>query len=422
MVTDAPRTGDIDVVARRRSLRGRLLVLAGIVLIALNLRTAVAAVSPIVDRIAVDLPLDPLVIGLIGASPPLAFALSGVLAPLLARAMGLVGALLGAVGVMILGHLGRSLAPETAVLVVATIATLLGVGIANVLLPPLVKRYFPDRVGALTAVYATIMSVGAAVPALVAVPIADAVGWRASLGVWFLSSLLVAVPWIVVLSRSRSADRAAASVEIMPVVPTRVRLVRSPIAWAITGVFAATSIHVYSAFAWFPLLLSDIAGVRPADAGALLALYTITGFPSAIVVPVLAARLRSPVPIIVVGLVFFVTGGLGLLVAPTAAPALWMLLTGLGPLVFPLALVLIGLRTRDAATAVGLSGFVQGIGYLAGAVGTFLVGVIHAGTGGWTASLIFLLATLLLASPALVILGRPGTVEEESSARRSSSR
>lgn len=400
--------------AARPLLRGRLLVFAGIVLVALNLRTAVAAVSPIVDRISVDLPLDPVVIGVLGATPPLAFALSGVLGPLLARLAGLEGALIAAIGIMVLGHLGRALAPATGVLVVATVATLLGVGVANVLLPPIVKRYFPDRVGGLTALYATIMSVSAAAPALVAVPLADAAGWRASLGVWFVSSLVVALPWIAALVARRAEPRDVVAFEARELAPgLERRLIRSRIAWALAGMFAATSINVYAAFAWFPLLLTDTAGVGEADAGALLALYTIAGFPSALVVPVLAARLRSVTPLIVTGLACYVVGGLGLLLAPQAVPALWMLLAGLGPLLFPLALVLIGLRSRTAAVAVALSGFVQGVGYISAAVGTFLVGVLHSATDGWTVPLVFLLAVLVLVVPSLLVLGRPQAVEDE---------
>ena len=47
---------------------GRTMALVGILLVALNLRTAVAAISPIAHAIAVDIALDPLALsGIIGA-------------------------------------------------------------------------------------------------------------------------------------------------------------------------------------------------------------------------------------------------------------------------------------------------------------------------------------------------------------------
>ena len=399
--------------------RGRVLVFIGVVLLALNLRTAVAAISPIVDRISVELALDPVALGVLGATPPLAFAASGVIGPFIVRRVGLERALVLAIVVMIAGHLGRTLAASTLMLVLATIVTLLGVGVANVLLPPIVKRYFPHRVGAVTALYATVMSVGATIPALIAVPVADGAGWRVSLGVWFASALIVAIPWVAGLlgrhdQAHDAATRAAEAVETgaLPVA-ARLGVVRSRVAWSIAGVFAMASFGAYAAFAWLPLLLTDLAGVDAAAAGGLLALFTIAGFPAALLVPVLASRLRSATPLVVAGIAFHLAGYLGLILVPTTATWLWVLFAGLGPLMFPLALALIGLRSRTTEGAVALSGFVQGFGYLIGAAGPFLVGIIHSATGGWIAPLWLLLGAAVFAIPALFVLARGETVEDE---------
>src|SRR6195952_3415749 len=182
---------------------GRILAFVGIVLVALSLRTAVAAISPILDHISHDIPLSALLISLLGAVPPVAFGISGILTPAISRRLGLERPLLLAIGVMVLGHLGRALAPSAGFLLAATIATLVGVGVANVLLPPIVKRYFPDRIGSVGAVHITIIAFGASAPALIAVPVADSAGWRVSLGIWFLVALTAAVPWIGMLLRER---------------------------------------------------------------------------------------------------------------------------------------------------------------------------------------------------------------------------
>lgn len=396
-----------------------MLVFVGVVLLALNLRTAVAAISPIVDRISVELPLDPVALGVLGATPPLAFAASGLIGPVVVRRIGLERALVLAIVVMIAGHLARALAASTLMLVVATVATLLGVGVANVLLPPIVKRYFPQRVGAVTAFYATVMSVGATIPALIAVPVADGAGWRVSLGVWFASAILVAIPWVVSLlgrhdQAHDAATRAAEAVETGAIpVASRLGILRSRIAWSIAGVFATASFGAYAAFAWLPLMVSELAGVDDAAAGGLLALFTIAGFPAALLVPVLASRLRSAVPLVVAGLAFHGAGYLGLIFAPATATWLWVLLAGFGPLLFPLALALIGLRSRTTEGAVALSGFVQGVGYLVGAAGPFLVGIIHSATEGWIVPLWLLFAAAVFAVPALVVLVRGETVEDE---------
>lgn len=422
---------------------GRTLALVGILLVALSLRTPVAALSPILDRIGEDIPLDPLVLGIIGATPPLAFAASGLLAPLIARRLGLEQALLAALGAMVLGHLGRALAPEATMLTLASTLTLVGVGVGNVLLPPVVRRYFPDRVGLVTSLYATLLSISTAVPALVAVPVADAAGWRWSLAMWLVVSAIAAIPWVAILLERRPVavepqtvdvrtgpielgaielgDAQAAATEAAvehPDVhqPARLgrRMLRSPTAWAIAVIFGSSSLGAYACFAWLPKLLADDSGVDAATAGALLALYAFMGFPAGLLVPVIAARFPRSAPLLaLLGVAFFVVGYLGLLIAPAAAPVLWVASAGLGPLLFPLALVLINLRTGTPGSTVALSGFVQTVGYLLGATGPFVVGALHDASGGWSVPLVFMLVVVVLVLPAAAILSRGRKVDDE---------
>ncbi|AYF98870.1 MFS transporter [Protaetiibacter intestinalis] len=421
---------------------GRSLALLGILLVALSLRTPVAALSPILDQVGRDIPLDTVVLGVIGSAPPLAFAASGLLAPLVARRLGLERALMAALGAMVLGHLGRTLAPESLVLTFASMVALLGAGFGNVLLPPVVRRYFPDRVGLVTALYATLLSVSTGIPALLAVPIADSAGWRTSLAVWVLVAAIAAVPWIPYLRRPEPVaasptetvatgpielgavameDAQAAATEAAvehPGAPRGprlgVRMLRSPTAWSIGVIFGSSSLAAYAAFAWLPKLLTEHAGMDDAAAGALLALYALMGFPAGLLVPVITARFpRSSAPLALLGMACFVVGYLGLLFAPAAAPVVWVASAGLGPLLFPLALVLINLRSASPASTVALSGFVQTVGYLLGATGPFIVGILHDATGGWTVPLVFLLATVVLILPASAILARGRSVDSE---------
>lgn len=394
-----------------------MLALLGILLVAATMRTAVAGMSPIFDHIDREIPLDPLVLSVIGAAPPLVFGLSGFLAQIAARYLGLEGAVLAATIAGALGHLLRAVAPDPGLLLVGTVITLLGAGSANVLLPPLVKRYFPDRIGVLSAVYITIMSLGASVPPAIAVPVADSAGWRISLGVWMLASVIAAVPWIVQLVRTgrhvEVLDTEARGLEAAQS-GLGARLFRSPLAWSMALLFVVPGLSTYVAFAWLPELTRELSGVDPTQAGLLTSVYAIWGLPVGIVVPQIAARFpRAVVPLIGLALVLFVVGYTGFLVAPVGLPLLWVSFLGVGTLLFPLTLTLINLRTRTQAGAVALSGFVQGIGYVLSASGPLVVGLLHDATGEWTAPLWFLLGTMLLAIPALVVLRRPRFVEDE---------
>ncbi|HEY4267695.1 MAG TPA: MFS transporter [Galbitalea sp.] len=396
---------------------GRTAALLGILLVALNLRSAVAALSPIIAQISRDIPLDPVVLGIIGAAPPVTFALTGLAAPWLSRRLGLEGGLLLAATAMVIGHIARALAPNSVMLIVATVITLAGAGLGNVLLPPVVKRYFPDRITQVTTAYAVLISVGTALPALAAVPVADAAGWRASLGVWFVLAITAVAPWVVAtvqhrrgLARLRLSDDSL-GVETEPRLEGR--LVRSSIAWAVTIAFTISSINVYAAFAWLPSLLVDTAHVSSAEAGDLLSLYAFVGLPAALIVPFLASRLKNVGVLLYFAVACFLVGYAGLILAPAAAPVLWIVIAGIGPMLFPVALVLINARTRTHAGSVALSGFVQGVGYIIAAASPLLFGILHQATGSWTPSILLLLVLSLPAIPAGIILARSGFLEDQ---------
>ena len=396
---------------------GRTLALAGIILVALNMRTAVAAISPIAADIAVDIPLTSAALGILGALPPIMFALAGFVAPLVARRLGLEASIMIAAAAMVVGSLLRGIADNYAVLLLGSVIALGGMGFGNILLPPAVKRYFPDRIALLTTVYLTVMAVGASVPAVVSAPIAGTASWRLSLALWAIVALPAVLPWLILVVRSRLAKRAAAgtpdAVVDAPEAALLTRMLRSRVTWAMGLTFAVSSLNAYATFAWLPSILTDLTDVDPIGAGALLAVYGLVGFPLGLVVPVLAARMRNVGLLIHVGVAALVLGYLGLLFAPGFSPLLWVVLIGTGPLMFPVCLVLINLRTRSHHTSIALSGLMQTIGYTIGAVGAPVVGLLHAASGGWSIPLVFLLATALVGSVTAVMLAKPRFLEDD---------
>ena len=89
------------------------------------------------------------------------------------------------------------------------------------------------------------------------------------------------------------------------------------------------------------------------------------------------------------------------------------MLIGLAPLLFPLVLVLLGLRSRTHEGSVALSGFVQSGGYAIVALFPVGIGLLHDATGSWTGPLIVLACVVAAAIPAAVVAARPHTVEDE---------
>lgn len=402
-------------------LAGRVLALLGIVLVASTLRIAATSLSPIVGAVASEIPLDAVGLGVLGMLPPVMFALAGLLAPRISRRLGLERFLLLAMAAMVAGLSARALAGEYGVLFAGTLVALAAAGIGNILLPPIVKRYFPDRIGLMTSLYAACVSLGTVLPPAFAVPIADLAGWRVSLSVWALLALLSLPPWIAVLLQNRRRERAASldpAPELEEPAPGMIgRIWHSKVAWAIAIVFSLTSFQAYSMFAWLPGLLVDQVGVGELEAGLLLAYWGVLGMAGSILAPILSARLSNVGWILHVGGAGFLLGYLGLLLAPGVSPWLWITLLGVGQGIFPACLALINLRTRTHEGSIALSGFSQSVGYTLAALGPLLVGLLHDATGGWAASLVLLSATSALFVYFGVVLRRPRFVEDETASR-----
>lgn len=367
-------------------LRGRLLVFCAIAMSALVLRVAVTSFSPLAAQISEEIGFSSTVVGVFGMIPTAMFAAFGLATPALGRRWGLERTALIAMLMAGVGMATRALMTDTWSLLLLSGLALGGMGIGNVVIPPLVKRYFSDTLALVSSVYIVGVQLSTIVPAFVAVPLADAFGWRVSLGVWALVGFAAAVPWVWVLRRHRNADAG----EVAPVdrnVDGRVW--RSPVGWGMVGMFGMTSLVTYSMFTWIPDILAD-AGASPAFGGAMVGLFALLGLVSAFGAPSLCARMTNPFPVVVACASCFLVAFAGLWIAPMSAPILWIVLLGLGPSTFPMALTLINLRSRSHAGSAALSGFTQGVGYTVACLGPLLFGVFHDLTSGWAASFAFM--------------------------------
>ncbi|MCW4453935.1 MFS transporter [Flavobacterium sp. MXW15] len=381
--------------AARPLLRGRVLAFAAILLAAFNLRTAVTSLTPLLEQLGQTFGFGATMTGILGMVPTAAFALFGVSTPALARRIGLERTALLAMALATAGLLLRSAAGGVGVLLLGSAVALAGMGIGNVVVPPMVKRYFPDRVGTVSTLYITVLQVGTMLPALMAVPLADAAGWRVSLGIWSLISVAAMLP-LFLLKPAKPGDAGAAAAPVHA--PGKVW--RTPLGWGLALMFGMTSLVSYSMFTWLPRLLVE-AGATPAFGGTMVALFSGLGLVSALTMPAIAVRMRNPFPIVLFCMACLLCAFAGLLWAPLKAPVLWVSLLGLGPSTFPLALTLINLRTRTPAGSSALSGFMQGVGYSFSCLGPLMFGLLHSWSGNWYGPFVFLAlccVVLLLAS------------------------
>ncbi|MET4590757.1 CP family cyanate transporter-like MFS transporter [Arthrobacter sp. 754] len=390
------------------------MVFLGILLMALSARLAVAGVSPIISLIAPDLPFDAVSIGILGMLPTAGFALMGFITPQFLRHLRLEPLLLIAILLAVAGQLGRALGTNVTVFLLLSLLTMIGLGMGNIVLPPLVKKYFPDRVGLLTALYVTLFAISTAVAPQLAVPIAEESGWRVAVGIWSIVGAAAALPWIIVIVRNGIKRRAMTrpNRNSRPIPGPRIRPWRSPVGWGLALIFAGCSSNTFAIFTWLPAVLID-RGFTPGQAGSMLALYAIIGLPTSLLVPLLLARMRRPFPIGVSFTLMFAIGYAGLLLAPETSSPFWVVLFGLGQGTYSYALLMTNKRTRTTAGSGALSGFAQGVGYSLAGLGPLLFGLLHDLSGGWIASFALLCACLLALTAGLLMINQPRMLEDD---------
>lgn len=434
-------TGDSPVPDRPSVWIPRLVVVA-LVLAALNLRPAITSLGALLEEVRDGLHMSGSVAGVLTSVPPLCFAVFGITAPRLARRFGPSAVVCAGMAAIFAGLAIRPFASGTVGFLAASALALMGIAVSNVLMPVIVKRYFPDRVGSMTGLYSMALALGTSLAAAATVPMTEALGgsWRTGIGVWAVLAALAVLPWIP-LVRDRvtqaTAGRAPAGAPIAsapsergsapsptatatagapsaasPGAAAPLRITRSRTAWALAAFFGLQATGAYITMGWMPQIFRD-AGVPAGTAGVLLAVTMVMGVPLAFVIPGLATRLRNQGPIVVALGLCGLVGYSGLYVAPAGGAWVWALLLGVSNCAFPLALTMIGLRSRTGAGVVRLSAFAQSVGYLISIPGPLLVGVLYQHSGGWGLP-IALMAGLMI--PQMIVgslAGRARTVEDE---------
>ncbi|MBI2244785.1 MAG: MFS transporter [Nocardioides sp.] len=344
--------------------------------------------------------------GLLTSLPVIAFAAFGALAPAAAHRIGIHRVTLLAIVAAIAGLVGRVLTHRESVFLVLSLVALAGMAMANVLLPSLVKLHFPDRIGRVTAIYTTALSVGLTASLVLTVPIADAFGgWRSGLGAWAVLAVLAAVPWLSLIAHDRHLESAPRSIRYVDVA-------RTPLGVAMSLFFGLQSLQAYVVFGWFPQLWRD-SGYSATVAGVLAGVVAGMSIPLALWLPNVLARSEDPRRLMFTVIAAYPVGYIGLMVAPYALAPVWAVVVGVAAVTFPLILTLIGLRARTPQGTAALSAFTQSTGYLVAAVGPFLIGVVHDASGGWNLPLLIL---LLLALPLFALaayVARPMYVEDQ---------
>lgn len=400
-------TADTTVPTLRRH-APTTLIIAGILLVAGNLRAALTTVGPVLSNIRDDLGLSSSAASFLVSLPLLAFAVVSPFVPRVALRLGLERTIAAALGVLAVGLVVRS-TPPTVLLWVGTLLIGVAIAVLNVVLPSWVKRDFPTKIGQVTGAYSAVQSGFAAVASGVAVPVAGftGLGWRLPAAMW-AGMALIAVGVLLPLMWREAGETTEETTDAPGLVTTDTGhaahpgppLWRSLLAWQVAAFMGLQSTNYYVLITWLPSIEQD-AGISDTTAGLHLVLFSIFGIGGSLGCSALLARLRNQQVLGACIALVLVVANLGIMLAP-GATVVWACVAGIGggsSIVF--ALSLFGMRARSHRTAASLSGMAQSLGYILAAVGPVAVGALHDATGSWTPPM----AVLLVLSGCLVVAG-----------------
>ncbi|MDR1825872.1 MAG: MFS transporter [Bifidobacteriaceae bacterium] len=421
-VQSARHPGRALRAARSPRWHGKVVAALGIIFVALSLRAATVTVAPMLGPLTAELGLSSTALSLIGMLPPFGFAIGGLLSPIIGQRIGpeltavLAMALTGSAMAF------RALVSSELPFLIGTAATMCGIGLANVLAPPLIKKYFPGRIALWTTISTISLVVGQGVPPALVLPLARTLGWRWAIGGWAVLAVLGALPWLGFVRVRFAARRAqaqaaaagagdAAGTQAKPHTGT-VPVWRSPTFWGVTGLLTCNSVAAFTLSAWLPQILID--GGASADAAATwLAVFAGAPVIAAIVVPWLTVRVRHVWVMVVIFWAAWTTGLLGLMLAPTKLTGLWIACTRLGDGNYACGLTLMNLRARSHTTVGYVSGFGQSLGYFTAAAVAFAFGQLYAATGEWIWPLILVIAAMPLGLVGGLVASRDRLIEDE---------
>ncbi|GHH76106.1 MFS transporter [Promicromonospora soli] len=392
-----------------RTAAGGSALLIAVLVFALNLRTPITSLPPVMADVATGLGLDQTLTGLLVGIPALCFS---VVAPaastLIARAGPYAAVTVALVGV-IAGTLIRSAGSGTAGVVAAFAGTVVlgsAITVGNVVVPVIIARDFPARTALATGLYSSTMNLGSVLATSLTAPFAALLGWQGAVASWSLVAVVALAVWLITTRRmsdthvTRVTDGAARTERPDE---TWGGVLRRPITWVLTVAFAGQSFSYFAVTAWLPELLRDLLGVSVTTAGNAAAPFQGLAIAGSVLVPLaLAARVPMRGAAVVMGLLWVALPA-GLLLAPQWW-LLWVSLAGIAQGGnFVVIFTVVAQQCRTVAQTRRTVATVQAFGYAVAASAPAVIGAVHAASGGWTAALLVMLgSTLALGTAELV--------------------
>ena len=354
-----------------------ILIILGVIFLSLILRTPITSVGAILGPLKSILDINNTVAGFITTIPLIAFAIFSPMVAKISNKVGLEKTLLLAAIIISIG-LGLRFHINTYVFFIMTFIIGVGITIGNVLLPGLVKKYYPKKLGLMTGFYAVIMNIGAAVAAGISYPIlsSNIGGEKFSTGLAVNIWIIIAVINIFVYTAMSKNSSVSEIKDEHEKVHGYFKYSKM---WTIMLSMGLQSALFYCSVSWFAEIMIS-KDFSPETAGLLLSISQFAQFPSTFIVPILADKVHNKLIIPVVITIGYLVSLVGMLY--TSGNFVLMLtfiiifaLAGGGS--FSYVMYLFSVKSRNESEAADISGLAQSGGYLLAAIFPPLLGYIR---------------------------------------------
>ena len=389
-----------------------ILIILGVIFLSLILRTPITSVGAIVGPLKSILDINNTVAGFITTIPLIAFAIFSPMVAKFSNKAGLEKTLLLSAVIISIG-LGLRFYINTYVFFITTFIIGVGITVGNVLLPGLVKKYYPEKIGIMTGFYAVVMNIGAAVAAGISYPILSTnIGGKnfatgLAVNIWIIIAVVNIVIYVA-MSKNNNASEVTDTHEKVHGYFKYSKM------WTIMLSMGLQSALFYCSVSWFAEIMIS-KDFSPETAGLLLSISQFSQFPSTFIVPILADKLHNKLIIPVVITIGYIISLVGMLY--TSGNFVLMLtfiiifaLAGGGS--FSYVMYLFSVKSRNESEAADISGLAQSGGYLLAAIFPPLLGYIRD-ISDWNKALYVLILTAAVLLITLVHCSSKGNIIEK---------
>ena len=371
---------------QQRRIYQPMIVFIALLLTILVMRGPITCVGAVADEVIRALDIGYPAYGFLSALPIACFGLFCAVAPTMSKRFGLLTTVLICLVLILLGTAGRLIFSYTVML---TATALIGIGIAvlNVLMPVLLRDYFPNNIPLVMGVFTGFIGFSGSIGAYFSVPLFNAFdSLSAPLGLWVIMATLGLIAWFLA-PRGKKISVAGGAFQWS--------LLRKPLTWAVIFVMGMQSLTIYTTVAWLPTILST-QGFSASTAGLGSAVFLLVSAPASIMTAAFIKAVRSErtaaammTVSFALGIVLWLMGG--------AWSFVGCVLAGIPQgITFSMAMILMAQKTNNLSELLVISSLSQGIGYILAGFGPFICGLLYQGDGRWGSVVAFMLAAVFL--------------------------